>query len=176
MNRLSQIVPTMLLILICPQVRTLRAEPATPVTTKQLLTTPAEFDGKRISVIGYYINSNRGSCLFIDRGTAKDPKAKNKSIWIDETTFAPPPPPVGVSEPCALKDHYVWIAGMFRYREPNMSSLSSDLHVQVRSGRGFGLNGSWSSEITGIVNFRVARKTANDPINPCGMYRKKRNR
>jgi hypothetical protein len=157
----TQIIVAVFLALMFQQRWTSSAAEPTPVTEKQLLSTPAEFDGKHVSVIGYYTNSfERGSCLFTNRDAAEASAGNHRSIWIDETAFAPPPPQQGISELCELRNHYVWMVGIFRYRD-------------VRSGRGFGLRGSWSSEITGIVNFRVARRTANDPINPCGMYTKK---
>src|SRR5262245_17065674 len=93
-----------------------------PVTVEQLLTMPAEFDGKEIAVIGYYTNSKQGSCLFAEAGAAKNSHPNRQSIWVDETTFNPgnpPHPPIGISELCALKKHYVRIVGHFHYRGAN---------------------------------------------------------
>ena len=57
------------------------------VTAKQLLATPQEFDGKRISVLGYYVdNFDDGSRLFAGRKPAKSSKGSRKNIWIDQTT------------------------------------------------------------------------------------------
>jgi len=149
-----------------------QAEDPIPATAEQLLRMPAAFAGKEISVMGYYINSyKKGSCLFADAGAAKNSHQDRHSIWVDETTFNPgnpPSPPTGISELCALKDHYVRIVGHFNYRGANRAGFG-----QAKFGGGFGSNGLWPSEITNIVNFSVARKTPNDPMNPCGMYKKK---
>ena len=145
------------LALLFQQTRILKADEPVAVNVSQLLAAPTEFDGKHVSVTGYYVNSFKsGSCLFTDRVSAKA-HDNAKSIWVDETTFAFPPALIGISEVCELKDHYVRIVGIFRFRGHKLD-------------RGFGLGELWPSEVTGIVNFRVAHKTAEDPKNPCAMY------
>jgi hypothetical protein len=150
------------------------------VNTEQLLATPSEFNGKRVSVTGYYVgNIKSGSQLFVSARAANDPNGNRGYVWIDETTFInpgtltnPPPPLPGISEPCQLTKHYVRIIGVFNYR-PNVTRLSSDGNGRVRYNFGFSRNGLCASEITHVVYFRVARKSAEDPFNPCGMYHKK---
>jgi hypothetical protein len=143
----------------------LRAAEPVVVTVSQLLATPTEFDGTHVSVIGYYVEgfdrAKLVSCLFPN---ACDSNRHRGSIWVDQATFFnpgtptnPAPPLIGISEVCAVKEHYVRVVGVFR----------------SRSVRGFGPGRHWSSEITGIVNFRVSRKTACDPKNPCGIPYKK---
>jgi len=173
MNKPTQMLLAVLLELMLASA--LRAEAPIPVSIEQLLTMGPEFDGKVISVIGYYINCdskkccNIGSCLFADARAAEISGANSQSIWIDETVFNPgnpPSPPIGISDLCALKKHYVWIVGHFHYRGANRLHFSRD----ARFNLGFGLGGLWPSEITNIMNFRVAVKTASDPKNPCGMH------
>jgi hypothetical protein len=157
-----------------------RTEEPTWVNTEQLLAKPSEFDGKRVSVTGYYVgNIKSGSRLFVSARAANDPKGNRGYVWIDETTFInpgtpsnPPPPLPGISELCQLTKHHVRIIGVFHYR-PNVTRLSSDRNGMVRYNFAFSRNGLSASEITNVVYFRVARKSAEDSINPCGMYHKK---
>lgn len=128
------------------------------VTVKQLLASSKELDGKRISVIGYYVNSfESGSHLFANAKTSKN--SKGADISIDEsvlfnpgTVLNPAPPLPGVSAVCELTKHYVRITGTFHSTKANVLRRP---------------------EVTHIVNFRVARITPDDPFNPCGMYHKK---
>lgn len=160
MNKRSQSVVAIFLALMFQQTWTSSAAEPISVTVKELLTTPAQFDRKQVSVIGYYVNTFKdGSCLFRDRAAAKTSEINLKTIWIDLSIFSPPPPLVGISEPCELKDHYVRIVGTFRFRGVNLN-------------RGFGFGESWSSEITNIINFRAVAKLP-DSTNPCGMYKNK---
>ena len=173
MNSPTQILLAVSFSLISQPASALRAEAPIPVTVDQLLAKGPEFDGKQVSVMGYYINSwKEGSCLFIDARAAKNSQPYRQSIWVDETTFNPgnpPSPPIGISELCELGKHYVRIVGHFHYRGANRSGFFRD----VRFNRGFGLGGLWPSEITNIMNLRVAFKSSDDPINPCGMYHHK---
>jgi hypothetical protein len=128
------------------------------VTIKQLLSSPTEFDGKQVSVIGYYVNSfESGSHLFANAKTSKNSKGANLSVdqsvlFNPGTASNPAPPLIGISDVCELTKHYVRIIGTFRCREGN---------------------GRRKLELMNIMNFRVAFKSPDDPINPCGMYHNK---
>jgi hypothetical protein len=148
----NQTVVAILLVLMFQQTWTLSTAEPIPVTVKQLLTTPEQFDRKHVSVIGYYVDSfertNLLSCLFVDAFGAKG--SYRDSIWVDQTTFIDPgtptnpaPPLIGISDVGELENHYVRLVGIFRFA----------------GDRGFGPGGFWPSEITGIVNLRIARKT-----------------
>lgn len=165
MNKPAQILLAVFLSLMVQPRSPLRAEAPIPVTVEQLLTMGPQFDRREISVIGYYINNEQGSCLFADSRAVKNSQPYRQSIWIDETTFNPgnpPTPPIGISELNALKDHYVRIVGHFHYRGANQPRFSRDF----RFNRGVGLGGLWPSEINNVVNFRVAVKNPNEPKNP----------
>jgi hypothetical protein len=128
------------------------------VTVKQLLSSPTEFDGKQVSVIGYYVNSfETGSHLFANAKTSKNLNGANLSVdqsvlFNPGTALNPAPPLIGISDVCELTKHYVRIIGRFRCREGN---------------------GRRRLELMNIMNFRVAAITPDDPINPCGMYHNK---
>jgi hypothetical protein len=128
------------------------------VSVIQLLASPKAFDGKRVSVIGYYVNSfESGSHLFANAKASESLKGAN--IWINQSVLFnpgmavnPPPPLLGISDVCELTKHYVRIVGSFRCT---------------------GANGRSKPELVCIMNFRVAFKSPDDPINPCGMYHHK---
>lgn len=52
------------------------------VTVEQLLANPRHYDGKQVSVVGYYILENEESCLFATREAAKRADF-TWSIWVD---------------------------------------------------------------------------------------------
>jgi hypothetical protein len=60
------------------------AEPIS-TTAGDLLRAPAQFDGKRIFVTGYYVGSIGESRLFAN---AKDATHVASSIWIDQSVWA----------------------------------------------------------------------------------------
>jgi len=128
------------------------------VSVIRLLASPMAFDGKRVSVIGYYVNSfESGSHLFANAKASES--VNGAKIWVDQSVLfnpgmavSPPPPLLGISDVCELTKHYVRIVGRFRCTEAN---------IRCRP------------ELIGIMNFRVAFKSPDDPINPCGMHYKK---
>jgi hypothetical protein len=145
-----------LALTLASQLASATATEPTSVSVIQLLRSPRAFDGKRVSVIGYYVNES-GSHLFANAKASESLNSAN--IWVDESVLfnpgmsvSPPPPLLGISDVCELTKHYVRIVGRFRCTEAN---------------------GRFWPELMGIMNFRVAFKSPDDPINPCGMYHKK---
>jgi hypothetical protein len=70
---------TLFAVLICTSLSIVRAK---DVTVQQLLANPQKYNGKRVSVVGYYILENEESCLFATRETAKRADFK-WSVWVD---------------------------------------------------------------------------------------------
>jgi hypothetical protein len=109
------------------------AEEPTRVTAKQLLAMPREFNGKRVSVVGYFLDSfEGGSCLFADAKASKNSKSRFESIWIDQSALFNPgisvsssAPIPGISEACELTSHYVRIVGIFYNKTPTKSLRQS---------------------------------------------------
>src|SRR5713226_8662424 len=90
MSTRSHLVAGIVLALACEPWMS-RAEEPTWVTAKQLLAMPTEFDGKRISVMGYCVDSfGDGSRVFVCPKAAKSSKGSRKNIWIDQTALVNP--------------------------------------------------------------------------------------
>jgi hypothetical protein len=78
---------------------------AEEVTVAQVLASPRQFNGKRISLVGYYVVANEESCLFRTQRAAKREEAE-QCIWIDFPDK---------SDLTSIADRMSRIVGTFRY-------------------------------------------------------------
>src|SRR4030095_8216407 len=103
--------PNPLLSVILPILVSCAAESQAPdavgrdVTVLQLLRKPLQFDGKRVSVVGYYYVAYEDSFLFTTRAAAKR-KQTERCIWVEF--------PAG-ADLTSIADRMSRIVGTFHY-------------------------------------------------------------
>ena len=74
----------------------------------QLIATPATFDGKRVSLVGYVVLDVDHNAVYLSESDARYGIARN-SLWLDV-------PPVRESEHMRFHQRYVFIEGRFNAR------------------------------------------------------------
>ena len=119
-------------------------------TTGDLLRAPAQFDGQRVFVTGYYIGDVCDSRLFANKDRV------GNYVWIDQSVWANPAERnndrviIGVSVPADLTEHYVRLIGTFRCRRTN--------EVHPSFGCAFDWTGLSPYAITNVTYFRPSKQ------------------
>jgi hypothetical protein len=126
------------------------------VTVHQLLATPRQFAGKRVSVTGYHDTGPEHSSLFgNERDARKHPGAKN-SIWLDWTVEGSPLlwRAWGGTAPSDIDGRIVRVVGTFFYEPHPFGDKSAP---STGRPRGYGSWGLWGYAIQNITYFQRAR-------------------
>ena|SRR5437867_11029298 len=108
---------------------------AADFTVAQVLAHPDRFNGKRISVTGYYVAGNEESCLY-PSAEARDHGQITQSIWVEFR---------GTSELGPVTHHYARFVGTFHHR-----------HLK-RPIDGYGQWGLSPSALLDVTSFRRVR-------------------
>jgi len=95
----------------------------TTVSLIQLIATPATFDGKRVSLVGYVVLEADHSAVYLSESDARYGIARN-ALWLDI-------PAVGESERVRLHQRYVFIEGRFNARRRGHRELFGGTIEQI---------------------------------------------
>lgn len=121
---------------------------AVHVSVAKLLQSPEEFDGKRVTVSGFYVTAYEHSALYIDQKEfwrESDKTLFERSIWIEFTDQRAEPGKIAV-----VDNDNVQVTGTFRYRPEHI----------MRTQLGFGNNGAWAMQIHKLTGLKPVGKKA----------------
>ncbi len=102
-----------------------------------LLSHPQRYDGRRVSVTGYYYTDSETSCLYVDRAASKQ-GGVDRSIWVEYR---------GVPDVTAIDHRQARLVGTFHYRP---KARPDDM-------RGYGSWGVWTAALQDTTSFERAR-------------------
>ena len=148
-------VPTLSLILAVATVSA--GERPVRVTVHQLLATPRQFAGKRVSVTGYHHKGPYESSLFASERVARKHWGPENSIWLDWTVEGSPllwRVWGGTAPSESIDGRIVRVVGTFRY-EPHPFGAKNVPYTGRY--RGYGSWGMWGCAIQNITYFQRAR-------------------
>jgi hypothetical protein len=117
------------------------------VSVRQLIETPGQFNGKRISLLAYYAIEHHGPYLCADAATARQGTAGGWRIYPDFENS-----PLSPEILRRVRPGYAFIVGTFKYRRMNVTK-GKDFDYVVP---GFGWMNVYDKEITRITNFANA--------------------
>jgi hypothetical protein len=132
-------------------------EPPMRVTVHQLLATPRQFAGKRVSVTGYHHTNFYESSLFASEREARKRWGPENSIWLDWTVEGSPllwRAWGGTAPSESIDGRIVQVVGTFRY-EPY--PIAGKRVPPKGRYRGYGSWGMWGCAIQNITYFQRAR-------------------
>jgi hypothetical protein len=107
------------------------------VTVTQLLANPHDFNGRRVSVTGYYYADIETSCLCSSTSAARHINAES-SIWVEFR---------GTPDLTRMAGHYVRFVGTFHVRS----------QANTKQMRGYGSYGIWPAALLDTTSFTVLR-------------------
>src|SRR6266540_2235606 len=96
-------------ILLYPSRFLIAADEPVATSVQHLLANPADFNGKRIAITGYYMTGFEHCALYSD-GKVANTFNPAKSIWIDLTTAK-----LGPSSQQSVRHGYVRVVGTFQH-------------------------------------------------------------
>ena len=129
------------------------------VTVDQLVDAPERFNGKRVSVSGYFDTTVHHGCDLRARRKLSDNPKQRVNIVVPESA-APVVKRLTHNFTRVVRAH---IVGTFQYRYVGPiqeTPVSGDPHVQkiLTIQTGFGWMGLWDKQITKISDFRVSAR------------------
>ena len=146
--------PLLLLLLA----NTLAAATSKPlhVTVDQLIAAPKQFNGKRVSVTGYFDTTVHHGCDLRPRRKLSDDPRQRVNIVVPESAV----PTVKSLTHDFTRVVRAHIVGTFQYRYVGPikeTPVHGDPNVQkiVTMQTGFGWEGLWDKQITNISDFRI---------------------
>jgi hypothetical protein len=110
---------------------------ARDLTVGELLARPRHYNGKRVSVIGYYRAGTEESCLFSSREAAKRFELAH-SVWVEFR---------GTPDLTAIADCTARVVGKFHFNPAVSAGIL----------RTFGHNNLWSVALLDVTEFRPLR-------------------
>ena len=115
------------------------------LSLQQLVAQAQNYDGKRVSVTGYYVSANEESCLYATREVAKkiwrDPRADLQQVlWIDFH---------GIRDARPAVNRYVRFVGTFHHKKRFTDEM-------MREGRGYGQFNMFPSKLD-VTSFTILR-------------------
>jgi len=129
------------------------------VTIDQLVTTPGQFNGKRVSVTGYFDTTVHHGCDLRARRKRSDDPRQHINIVVPESAV----PSIRRLTHDFTRVVRAHIVGRFQYRYVGPikeTPVYGDVNVPkiVTIQTGFGWEGLWDKQITKISDFRVSAR------------------
>jgi hypothetical protein len=148
----------LLLLLLAVTSATATSKPL-DVTVDQLVTMPEQFNGKRVSVTGYFDTTVHHGCDLRARRKRSDDPRQYINIVIPDSAV----PGIRHLTHDFTRVVRAHIVGRFQYRYVGPikeTPVSGDAHVHriVTIQTGFGWEGLWDKQITKISDFRVSAR------------------
>ncbi len=125
------------------------------VTVEQLFDRPNQFDGKQVSVVGYYVYEYEHENLCASPQEDIQEHLLPDGVFARRIWVSP-----GWRRSGRLKDHYVRVVGIFHYRPQfrrTMEKRQDGSEFESIFPQGYGHMGLWPAEISEVSSFRPLR-------------------